>query len=200
MQAGRQASKSGVHGVEWSGVEKWSGVDRVEQAHHAGRQAGRQASRQTHTSTGTSGKPNDVVASRFRLAEFRGVQGIVSTGVFGGQPYCDRITREARKYDRGSRMGVKQVVLQKHFASLQKTPFRFESAWPFLEAVWWQRIIHDEFHESTSWKYCVRECVKGMRSDFKWGLSGTPPLGSTDDVIAVISVGSTTMKRTRAAH
>ena len=76
MQAGRQASKSGVHGVEWSGVEKWSGVDRVEQAHHAGRQAGRQASRQTHTSTGTSGKPNDVVASRFRLAEFRGVPGI----------------------------------------------------------------------------------------------------------------------------
>ena len=62
--------------MEWSGVEKWSGVDRVEQAHHAGRQAGRQASRQTHTSTGTSGKPNDVVASRFRLAEFRGVQGI----------------------------------------------------------------------------------------------------------------------------
>ena len=53
--------------MEWSGVEKWSGVDPVEQAHHACMQAGRQASRQTHTSTGTSGKPNDVVASRFRL-------------------------------------------------------------------------------------------------------------------------------------
>jgi len=54
-----------------------------------------------------------------------------------------------------------------------------------LEAVWWRRIVLDEFHESASWTLATRECMKACCSGFRWGLSGTPPLSNTELILEV---------------
>lgn len=59
--------------------------------------------------------------------------------------------------------------------------------YPLLEMFWWRRIVMDEFHESESWVYRVREMFKSIGADHRWGLSGTPPVG---DVAAVSQVAS----------
>jgi len=56
---------------------------------------------------------------------------------------------------------------------------------PVFQAFWWHRIILDEFHESESWVYRVRELVKATGATHRWGLSGTPPLGSCEAVSQV---------------
>lgn len=56
---------------------------------------------------------------------------------------------------------------------------------PVLQAFWWHRVILDEFHESESWVYRVREMVKALGATHRWGLSGTPPLGSCEAVTEV---------------
>lgn len=47
----------------------------------------------------------------------------------------------------------------------------------------------DEFHESESWEYRVREMFKAIGGTCRWGLSGTPPVGnlaSIQDVAAIL--------------
>ena len=46
-------------------------------------------------------------------------------------------------------------------------------------------MVLDEFHESESWKTAVREVMKSLGATHRWGLSGTPPLNSTDSVLEV---------------
>lgn len=55
----------------------------------------------------------------------------------------------------------------------------------FLEVIWWNRMILDEFHEAESWNYPVREVMKSLGATHRWGVSGTPPLNSTDAVLEV---------------
>ena len=47
-----------------------------------------------------------------------------------------------------------------------------------FEVVFWRRVVFDEFHESEAWEYRVREMLRCLGAVHKWGLSGTPPLGS----------------------
>eukprot|EP00746_Dinoflagellata_sp_MGD_P126844 gnl/MRDRNA2_/MRDRNA2_61575_c0_seq1.p1 gnl/MRDRNA2_/MRDRNA2_61575_c0~~gnl/MRDRNA2_/MRDRNA2_61575_c0_seq1.p1 ORF type:complete len:1032 (-),score=237.18 gnl/MRDRNA2_/MRDRNA2_61575_c0_seq1:1398-4217(-) len=44
-----------------------------------------------------------------------------------------------------------------------------------LEAFWWKRVVCDEFHELLSHYPPAQTAVELFRSDYKWGLSGTPP-------------------------
>lgn len=37
-------------------------------------------------------------------------------------------------------------------------------------------MIVDEFHESQTWEFRVREMLSALEAEHKWGLSGTPPL------------------------
>ena len=46
-------------------------------------------------------------------------------------------------------------------------------------------MVLDEFHESESWITRVREVMKSLGATYRWGLSGTPPLDSTDAVLEV---------------
>ena len=43
----------------------------------------------------------------------------------------------------------------------------------------------DEFHESESWVTRVRDVMKSLGAMHRWGLSGTPPLDTTDAVLEV---------------
>ena len=43
----------------------------------------------------------------------------------------------------------------------------------------------NEFHEAESWNYPVREVMKSLGATHRWGVSGTPPLNSTDAVLEV---------------
>jgi hypothetical protein len=56
---------------------------------------------------------------------------------------------------------------------------------PFFESFWWTRVIFDEFHESESWDFRGRELLKAIGSEYRWGLSGTPPFGSTESAALV---------------
>eukprot|EP00439_Symbiodinium_sp_Y106_P016894 s2553_g2.t1 len=67
-----------------------------------------------------------------------------------------------------------------------------------LEHMLWHRVILDEFHESEAWAYRVREMLRGLKANFKWGsscctlrwgqgLSGTPPM---EDAQAVAEVAN----------
>jgi hypothetical protein len=46
-------------------------------------------------------------------------------------------------------------------------------------------MVLDEFHESESWITRVREVMKSLGATYRWGLSGTPPLDTTDAVLEV---------------
>ena len=47
------------------------------------------------------------------------------------------------------------------------------------------RMVLDEFHESESWANRVRDVMKSLGATHRWGLSGTPPLDTTDAVLEV---------------
>lgn len=64
---------------------------------------------------------------------------------------------------------------------LQRSPALFE-------IIYWKRVIFDEFHESETWEYRVREMLKSLGAEHKWGLSGTPPLGSAAAVVEVAAL------------
>jgi hypothetical protein len=55
----------------------------------------------------------------------------------------------------------------------------------FFESFWWTRVIFDEIHESESWDFRGRELLKAIGSQYRWGLSGTPPFGSTESAALV---------------
>ena len=49
-------------------------------------------------------------------------------------------------------------------------------------------MVLDEFHESESWNSRVRDVMKALAATCRWGLSGTPPLDSTDSVLEVAEI------------
>eukprot|EP00929_Paragymnodinium_shiwhaense_P001824 TRINITY_DN102030_c0_g1_i1.p1 TRINITY_DN102030_c0_g1~~TRINITY_DN102030_c0_g1_i1.p1 ORF type:complete len:1008 (+),score=202.88 TRINITY_DN102030_c0_g1_i1:153-3026(+) len=54
-----------------------------------------------------------------------------------------------------------------------------------FECFYWHRVVLDEFHESESWSYRVREYLKSLGARHRWGLSGTPPFSSAENVAEV---------------
>ena len=56
---------------------------------------------------------------------------------------------------------------------------------PVFQMFWWHRVVFDEFHESESWVFRTRELLKSIGATHRWGLSGTPPLGSTEPAAQV---------------
>ena len=59
---------------------------------------------------------------------------------------------------------------------------------PVFELFYWRRIVMDEFHESESWVYRVREMFKSVGADHRWGLSGTPPVGNRESIAQVAQI------------
>lgn len=55
-------------------------------------------------------------------------------------------------------------------------------AFPVFEAFYWRRLVMDEFHESELWETAQREMLKFIPAHFRWGLSGTPPVGDAVSV------------------
>ena len=53
---------------------------------------------------------------------------------------------------------------------------------PLFEMMKWNRIVLDEFHESTQWDYKVRTKMQSLSTDHKWGLTGTPPFDSLERI------------------
>ncbi|CAE7453839.1 Ttf2 [Symbiodinium natans] len=47
---------------------------------------------------------------------------------------------------------------------------------PVLEMFYWKRIIFDEFHELESFESTQQNSLQFLRSHFRWGLTGTPPV------------------------
>lgn len=117
---------------------------------------------------------------------------LASTAIQASQVYAESITRACRG-GRGSKlMGEKIELLPEvlrracsgkaAFAGLlQKSP-------AILEHMLWHRVILDEFHESEAWEYRVREMLRGLRANFKWGLSGTPPMQDAQAVAEVANL------------
>jgi len=80
----------------------------------------------------------------------------------------------------GKKMEVRMKCLRwavsakrEEILSLLKNPS--SCSFPIFELFWWHRLILDEFHESDSWIYRVREMMKSVGARCRWGLSGTPP-------------------------
>ncbi|CAE8597074.1 unnamed protein product [Polarella glacialis] len=89
---------------------------------------------------------------------------------------------------------MKRVLARKDLPNFQelftapeiKTFANYKGAkFPVFELFWWHRVVFDEFHESESWEYRVRELTKALGATNRWGLSGTPPLGSSEAVADV---------------
>eukprot|EP00397_Hematodinium_sp_SG-2012_P000862 GEMP01000863.1.p1 GENE.GEMP01000863.1~~GEMP01000863.1.p1 ORF type:complete len:1521 (+),score=296.99 GEMP01000863.1:78-4640(+) len=59
---------------------------------------------------------------------------------------------------------------KKHFNKLKKTPF------PVLEQFFWRRVIYDESHEIERLNWKVQMAITEMRTQFCWGLTGSPVL------------------------
>jgi len=61
--------------------------------------------------------------------------------------------------------------------ALEKAPpsWASETQYVPLEAFWWRRVVCDEFHELLSRYPPAQVAVELFHSDYKWGLSGTPP-------------------------
>ncbi|CAK0892737.1 unnamed protein product, partial [Prorocentrum cordatum] len=61
---------------------------------------------------------------------------------------------------------------------------RYESTWqelrfPLLEMFYWRRVVFDEFHELESFESAQQNILQHLRSHFRWGLTGTPPVDTT---------------------
>jgi len=131
---------------------------------------------------------------------------LVSTGILASPKHFDRLRKvliswvyHARCRDwlpqyvdrafKGMRMHVRQEKLRECVKLWHAKACHLEGALfaspVLLEAIWWHRMVLDEFHESESWKTAVREVMKSLGATHRWGLSGTPPLNSTDSVLEV---------------
>eukprot|EP00403_Amphidinium_massartii_P008858 CAMPEP_0178419576 /NCGR_PEP_ID=MMETSP0689_2-20121128/25683_1 /TAXON_ID=160604 /ORGANISM="Amphidinium massartii, Strain CS-259" /LENGTH=1241 /DNA_ID=CAMNT_0020041021 /DNA_START=17 /DNA_END=3742 /DNA_ORIENTATION=- len=59
---------------------------------------------------------------------------------------------------------------------------------PVLEMFHWKRIVFDEFHELESFESNQQHTLQHLRSHFRWGLTGTPPIDSNAGVICMSSL------------
>mmetsp|Transcript_6976 Transcript_6976/g.15268 ORF Transcript_6976/g.15268 Transcript_6976/m.15268 type:complete len:1272 (+) Transcript_6976:48-3863(+) len=63
-----------------------------------------------------------------------------------------------------------------------------ELMFPLLEMFYWRRIVFDEFHELEGMESKQQKILQHMRSHYRWGLTGTPPIGSNAGVIFMSSL------------
>ena len=59
---------------------------------------------------------------------------------------------------------------------------------PVLEQFYWQRVVFDEFHELESFESVQQNSLQHLRSRFRWGLTGTPPVDSNSGVVFMSSL------------
>jgi SNF2 family DNA or RNA helicase len=59
---------------------------------------------------------------------------------------------------------------------------------PLLEQFYWRRVVFDEFHELESFQNAQQVSLQHMRAHYRWGLTGTPPVGSNAGVIFMSSL------------
>eukprot|EP00439_Symbiodinium_sp_Y106_P013106 s1988_g1.t3 len=111
------------------------------------------------------------------LCEFHVV--LASTGIHASTQYAACIT-EAVPWKSGGLMGAKVEALREMVQWWSEDARNFDMLLKrspaLFEIVSWRRVILDEFHESEAWEYRVREMLRGIKADHKWGLSGTPPM------------------------
>jgi len=63
-----------------------------------------------------------------------------------------------------------------------------ELAFPVLEMFYWRRVVFDEFHELESFESKQQNSLQHLRSHFRWGLTGTPPVSSNAGAIFMSSL------------
>lgn len=63
-----------------------------------------------------------------------------------------------------------------------------ELQFPMLEMFHWRRIVYDEFHELESFRSEQQNTLQHLRSQCRWGLTGTPPLDGTPGVVFMSSL------------
>lgn len=63
-----------------------------------------------------------------------------------------------------------------------------ELSFPVLEMFYWNRIVYDEFHELESFDSLQQNSLQHMRSHYRWGLTGTPPIDCNAGVIFMSSL------------
>ncbi|CAE7207581.1 Ttf2, partial [Symbiodinium pilosum] len=59
---------------------------------------------------------------------------------------------------------------------------------PVLEMFYWKRIVFDEFHELESFESAQQNSLQFLRSHFRWGLTGTPPVENNAGAIFMSSL------------
>ncbi|CAE7513671.1 RAD5 [Symbiodinium sp. CCMP2456] len=104
---------------------------------------------------------------------------LASTGIHASTQYATSVT-EAVPWKSRQIMGVKVEALREMVQWWSEDARSFDMLLKrspaLFEIVSWRRVILDEFHESEAWEYRVREMLRGIKADHKWGLSGTPPM------------------------
>eukprot|EP00929_Paragymnodinium_shiwhaense_P033401 TRINITY_DN18348_c0_g2_i2.p1 TRINITY_DN18348_c0_g2~~TRINITY_DN18348_c0_g2_i2.p1 ORF type:complete len:1291 (+),score=319.95 TRINITY_DN18348_c0_g2_i2:100-3972(+) len=63
-----------------------------------------------------------------------------------------------------------------------------ELVFPVLEMFYWRRVVFDEFHELESFDSLQQNSLQHMRSHYRWGLTGTPPVHCNAGVIFMSSL------------
>ena len=118
---------------------------------------------------------------------------LVSTSLLGSQKHVDRIRRLLAAWTaepaKAGLMRARQGQLRECVESWHQRPCQLlaclRGSKVLLELLWWNRLVLDEFHEAGAWSYRVREIAKSMGATHRWGLSGTPPLDSTESLLEV---------------
>ncbi|CAL1168735.1 unnamed protein product [Cladocopium goreaui] len=123
---------------------------------------------------------------------------LVSTGILGSERHMMHVSQVVCSWHGeksqsmlcdGKPMSVRQKMLHECVDKWhQKDSFlraALATSPTLLETMWWNRMVLDEFHESESWITRVREVMKSLGATYRWGLSGTPPLDTTDAVLEV---------------
>merc|ERR1719203_2042270 len=59
---------------------------------------------------------------------------------------------------------------------------------PVLEQFHWRRVVFDEFHELESFDSLQQNSLQHLRSSYRWGLTGTPPVDCNAGVIFMSSL------------
>lgn len=59
---------------------------------------------------------------------------------------------------------------------------------PLLEMFYWRRVVFDEFHELESFDSEQQSILQHLRAHYRWGLTGTPPVGHNAGVIFMSSL------------
>ena len=57
-----------------------------------------------------------------------------------------------------------------------------------MEMFYWRRVVFDEFHELESFESAQQNSLQFLRSHFRWGLTGTPPVDNNAGAIFMSSL------------